>query len=607
MDQLKVEVGAMEALQSGCHEDSAAQLGLSGAVEDMTHNQRVRDELHRSLVSNRTKREEISRLEASLRSKDRELELVQSKEHNYLQNIESLRKELHSVSINASHTAVKTSDSVDELKEEVERLERQNAELKKHISEIVEGNDADKQEAIDELREEYEAHVEEAVKETKSLMENEVKKLKIEIEVYDKTLAELRTKLTSAEDENIKYSSEINDLRCKALQSRTKNEDDTLHRELEAKLRVDLEKEFAAKLEQSKSELRDLWKVESKLQSDEAVAAARLDWLKNLPEVQRNAGARESIGELERVKELLGREKTFKSQLETKLFEKEAEVTKLVDNQKILQRKVDEARREGMKEVEETLGKELKETLNNQQEQWVKIVKNTREEAEESRNQVVKHWENQVDLLEEKVRKVDKEKFELMSRDRQHSAIIEQMKKTLNEKEVLLERMRREGSGGNTARQERELKLLQEELVRRNGEVQRQREEMSSLVSKWQVEMEGIQTAHSQEKQELEEFRNKYHLLKSKVRKYSKHVEAKEEYYKSEISRLEEEFRSTLEKLKERMEVAYSSKERMVETELGNMRDQLSRDMRNMIRSSADTHHNYDSDLMSEKPVKLVK
>ena len=609
VDQLKVEVGSMEALQ-GAHEDSAAQLGLSGAVEDMNTNQRVRDELHRSLVSNRTKREEISRLEASLKSKDRELELVQSKEDGYIQSIETLKKDLHSASINASQSLQRNSGKEEELIAEIEQLERQNTELKKHISEIVEGNDADKQEAIDELREEYEAHVEEAVQETKSLMENEVKKLRIEIEVYDKTLAELRNKLTNVEEENIKLSTEINELRCKSLENRTKDQEMSMQKDLEAKLRIEMEKDFSARLEKSKAELRDLWKVESKLQSEEAVAAARLEWLKNLPEVQRNAGARESIGELERVKELLGREKTFKSQLETKLFEKEAEMTKLLDNQKILQRKCEESKREGMKEVEETLGKELRETLTKQQEQWVTIVKNTREEAEESRAQLAKHWESQVDQLEEKLRKNDKEKFELMSKERQHNAIIEQMKKTLNEKEMLLEKLRRDKLVSNeNVKQEGQLRLLQDELVRRNHEVQRQREEMSSLVSKWQVEMEGIQNAHSQEKQELEEFRSKYHLLKSKVRKYSKHVEAKEEYYKGEIVRLEDEFRNTLEKLKERMELAYSSNERRVETEMGNMRDQLSRDMKNMIRTGENHlhHNNFDLDAMSDKPVKLTK
>ena len=97
-----------------------------------------------------------------------------------------------------------------------------------------------------------------------------------------------------------------------------------------------------------------------------------------------------------------------------------------------------------MKAVEETLGKELRETLTKQQEQWVTIVKNTREEAEESRAQLAKHWESQVDQLEEKLRKNDKEKFELMSKERQHNAIIEQMKKTLNEKEMLLEKLRRD-------------------------------------------------------------------------------------------------------------------------------------------------------------------
>ena len=106
--------------------------------------------------------------------------------------------------------------------------------------------------------------------------------------------------------------------------------------------------------------------------------------------------------------------------------------------------------------------------------------------------------------------------------------------------------------------------------------------------------------------QELEETRSKYHLLKSKVRKYQKHVEAKEDHYKSEYARLEAEFRGTLEKLRERMEAAYSSKERLVDSELGQMRDQLSREMRNIIRTGDSHSSPVDSDLLSEKPVKLV-
>merc|ERR1712218_683414 len=139
--------------------------GLSGAEAEVSANLRVRTELHRSLVSNRTKREEISRLEASLRSKDRELERVQNKETEHLRNIEGLKNDLHSASVNATQNSYRVSSKEEELREELRNLEDQNMQLKKHISEIVEGNDADRQEAIDELREEYELHVQEAVQE----------------------------------------------------------------------------------------------------------------------------------------------------------------------------------------------------------------------------------------------------------------------------------------------------------------------------------------------------------------------------------------------------------------------------------------------------------
>ena len=95
--------------------------------------------------------------------------------------------------------------------------------------------------------------------------------------------------------------------------------------------------------------------------------------------------------------------------------------------------------------------------------------------------------------------------------------------------------------------------------------------------------MENIQTSHTREKQELDEVRAKYHQLKSKVRKYHKNVEAKEAHYKSEYTRLETEFRQTLEKLREKVETAYCVKERQVDTELGNMREQLTQEMRKFI------------------------
>ena len=88
-------------------------------------------------------------------------------------------------------------------------------------------------------------------------------------------------------------------------------------------------------------------------------------------------------------------------------------------------------------------------------------------------------------------------------------------------------------------------------------------------------------------------------------------MEAKEDHYKSEYTRLETEFRGTLEKLRERMELAYSSKERMVDTELGNMKDQLTKEMRTIIGTgsgqSRPQSQQLETELLSEQPVKLSK
>ena len=166
----------------------------------------------------------------------------------------------------------------------------------------------------------------------------------------------------------------------------------------------------------------------------------------------------------------------------------------------ILQRKSDESRREGMKEVEDSLGRELKDMLKKQQEQWENIVKSTREEAELSRHQLVQHWESQLDLMEQKMRKTEKEMLDLQSKERQCNSILEQMKRTLNEKELTIERMKKVKQNVDLeSRKEKELKLLQEELLKRNNEVQNQREEMSRLVIKWQNEMEDIQSSHQRE------------------------------------------------------------------------------------------------------------
>merc|ERR1711973_91932 len=178
-----------------------------------------------------------------------------------------------------------------------------------------------------------------------------------------------------------------------------------------------------------------------------------------------------------------------------------------------------------------------------------------------------------------------------------------------NEKELMIERIKRDKPEGNDGqRRDREMKLLQDELVRRNSDVQRQREEMESLRRKWEIEMEDILSSHQKEKQELDEFKKKYQLLKAKVKKYREHNEAKEEHYKSEYSRLENEFRNTLETLRLRVESAYCSKERMVDTELGVMKEELSREMRQIIRTGNphSHHHKPHVDIVNEKPVKLV-
>merc|ERR1712098_184911 len=191
------------------------------------------------------------------------------------------------------------------------------------------------------------------------------------------------------------------------------------------------------------------------------------EWIKNLPDIQKNGALRESIGELEKIKQLLIKEKELKSDLDKKLQDKEFELVKMTENLQLMHRKVEISRKEGMKEVEETLGKELKESLGKQQEQWENIVKSTRQEAEVSRNQLVNHWERQVELLEQKLRVRDKEKMELSSRERQASVIIEQMKQTLNEKELMIEKIRKDKLEIDDGRKDREMKMLQEELVRR--------------------------------------------------------------------------------------------------------------------------------------------
>merc|ERR1719229_1145880 len=96
----------------------------------------------------------------------------------------------------------------------------------------------------------------------------------------------------------------------------------------------------------------------------------RLEWIKRLPEAEKVGGAaRESLGELERVKVLHERERSEREKVEALVRERETDIrqlqSKVLDGEKLL---VD-SKREAKREVEEKLGKELREALGKQQEQ----------------------------------------------------------------------------------------------------------------------------------------------------------------------------------------------------------------------------------------------
>jgi len=532
--------------------------------------------------------------------------------------VEGLRERIKESDKNTAYSKDRIKE-LDRLRAEVDELEKQNIELKRHVSEIIEDNDTEKQEAIDELREEYEAQVKEAVDETKALMEGELKRLRIELEVYSKTLLEIRNNYTSLEEKNTelldrykKLEGELEEKERTIKDSKavvgnladTQKLREDLLKDLEKDTRVKMEEEisrakkevahemeeqFDQRLLKVKVELREVWNMEANLKAEEAVAAARLEWIKRLPETEKKGGAvRESLGELERVRELLGKEKILREKVENIAKEREVEVDRMVEREKGLVREVAEGRREGTREAEERLGREMRETLLKQQQQWEKIVRSGREEGEEQRRQIVEQWEGQLEQVENKLRRVMEEKVGLVSKEREMGMMLEQWRRTAEERSSLIEKLKdaEKRKGEDLDRKCKELHLLKDEAERRGQEVQRQREEMSSMVNKWRMEMEGIQASHIQERKELEEVTAKYHQLKSKVRRYQKHVDAKEEHYKAEYARLEKEFRNTLEKLRERMEAAYSVKEQQVENELGNMREQLSSELRKVVSKS---------------------
>merc|ERR1719186_1423372 len=333
---LKKDVAGYEAMAEADASDSMVALGLGGAsgVADGT-GQRIREELQRSLVGNRTKREEIGRLEKLVEERDKELAGLRVSERNWAKERDLLK------------------ERIQELEAMIEDLENKNREVKQYMGELVESNNTDKCEAIDSLREEYEQQIREAVDETKRLvieeMEGECKRLKVEIDVYNRTLMEVRQQHRKVAEDRDRLEKEIVELKKKSLvvekiveakpvASETSDElirNDQIEAkiwEAERKVGESKEREFELRIERIREEMRSLWEAEHKADVEEAVARARLEWLKKLPELQQRGGAaRQSLGELEVVR----------SKMMEALKEKEKMALKLA---------VEEAKRKGKEE-----------------------------------------------------------------------------------------------------------------------------------------------------------------------------------------------------------------------------------------------------------------
>jgi len=508
---------------------------------------------------------------------------------------------------------------------------KQNIQVKKCMTEMLEGNNEDKMEAIDSLREEYEEHCRAAVEQTKALMEGEVRRLKIELDVYSQTVMELKKKLevtNKSKRDDPSSQDATKDLELKMLQletalneARTENKSlantiDELERKLESKVtdcseqkvnksedmkvrfeiedtvRTKLEMEFSKRLEQSKAELRKIWELSHQGDVEEAVSAARLEWLKRLPEMEKDGGAaRESMGQLEHLKEKIStatrENQKLKDQLLNERLRRE-ETEKEVEKHRLelgLQR-------QSRVEEETKLREELRTAMAKQQDQWQTILTNNRQENELQRKQIAERFEEEVKRLEQSINKKEEEKVDIENKldqiETEYGLALEKWRRVLEEKNKTIEKLK--GS-------DHDIDLLKSELSRRVKEADDQKREMANMADRWGIEVRNIQETHNREKKELEEVSEKYRSLKGKVRKYQRHVETKENHYKQEYTRLENEFKSTLERLRERMEQAYSNKEREVEQELGNMRQQFTQELRNIAERKAE----YASEHVIEK------
>merc|ERR1719187_2123200 len=117
-EQLKVDLGGMEVLVNNGitgNDDSMVQLGLSGAAEVAGTNSsslRIREELHRSLVGNRTKREEISKLETACSHLEKQLREKEFEALTASETEKGLRVQIENLQLEGGGD----SDNVDKLK-----------------------------------------------------------------------------------------------------------------------------------------------------------------------------------------------------------------------------------------------------------------------------------------------------------------------------------------------------------------------------------------------------------------------------------------------------------------------------------------------------------
>jgi len=615
ISDLQSEVAGYEAIGVGPDDlsESVIALGLGTSRSDGAT--RLKEELHRSLTSNKSKREHISALEKQITTKNDEIDQLHSTVTRLQDQLKDSNTRINEKS-NESEELLQLRHETNNLKETNTKLENdlkhaqeQNVKVKKCMTELLEGNQEDKMEAIDSLRQEYEEHCRNAVEQTKNLMEGEVRRLNIELDVYNKTVLELRKKLESDSKKSQEETTKLLEDKIKELEKTievslsekssmetklrlVETEKDEIVKKLESvqkdlmekeenlngEITNKMESEIEIRIEEMRSQLRQVWENNRKGDIEEAVAAARLDWLKRLPEAEKPGGAaRLSISQVEQLQSKLAEAAKQKEQLDLKLIAEKKISQSHINEIEKLRNDITSLRKEQL-EIESRNHEELCKALSKQAEQWQQRVTTTRQHADNQHKQILARFDADRQELEARMKSREKETGELEAKldtvEAEYSLAKDKWRRVLEDKNQTIQSLKKNNSG--------DVEILKAELSRRVDEIDRQRSEMTGMADRWAQEVKGIQATHQQEKMELQEMTEKYQNLKSKVRKYQRHVEQKENHYKQEYNRLETEFKCTLERLRERMELAYTTKEREVERELGNMRNQFTQELKNI-------------------------